>query len=66
MSATLLTLCDLSFHGVAAKKIIGAMDHMGKGEGEVVIPVKFNDRISINFSEGKALLQMNRRAAAAP
>ena len=50
--------CDWSFHGVAANKVIGPTDRMGKGEGEVVISIKFNYMISIKFSEDSVLLQM--------
>lgn len=50
--------CDLRFHGLAANKIIDLTDHME--EGEAVSPIKFNYRISINFSEDSVLLQMKR------
>lgn len=60
MPATLLSVRNLSLHGVAANKIIGPMDHLGKGEGEVVIPIKCNYMIFINFNEDSVLLQMKQ------
>lgn len=56
MSAILRMFCDLSFHEIKVHKIIGPIEHMGKGVGQVVIPIKFNFQVSTNFSEDSVLL----------
>lgn len=60
MSATLLMFCDLSFLEVTVHKIIGPTEHMGKGVGQVVIPIKFNFQVSADFREDNVLLPMKR------